>query len=66
MNNEGTVINLDNDHRVLQSQLLKVEKLESKLVKEKARLLSEIQTLEVDLKEYKDIDGKSSYVRDAL
>ena len=66
MNNEGTVINLDNDHRVLQSQLLKVEKLESKLVKEKARLLGEIQTLEVDLKEYKDIDGKSSYVRDAL
>lgn len=66
MNNEGTVINLDNDHRVLQSQLLKVEKLESKLVKEKARLLSEIQTLEVDLKEYKDIDGKSSYVRDTL
>jgi len=66
MNNEGTVINLDNDHRVLQSQLLKVEKLESKLVKEKARLLSEIQTLEVDVKEYKDIDGKLSFVWDAF
>lgn len=64
MNNEGTVINLDNDHRVLQSQLLKVEKLESKLVKEKSRLRSEIQTLEVDVKEYKDIDGLNERERE--
>lgn len=63
-NNEGTVVNLDNDHRVLQSQLAKVEKLETKLVKEKQKLLSEIQTLEVDINEYKDIDGLTDRERE--